>query len=107
MKYSGTIDDVFDIQEKVSRSIADALKLTLAPQENQALSQRPICNAQAYECYLKARQEIFRIDKKSMTYAFQLIQNALDLIGPNDLLYASLGYANYCYFRWIDILHES
>ena len=30
-KYTGTVDDVFDIQEKVSRSIVDALKVKLQP----------------------------------------------------------------------------
>ena len=32
-KYNGTLEDVFDIQEKVSRSIVEALKLKLTPQE--------------------------------------------------------------------------
>ena len=29
-KYSGTLDDIFDIQEKVSQSIADSLKIRLS-----------------------------------------------------------------------------
>ena len=28
-KYKGTLDDIFDIQEKVARSIADALKIRI------------------------------------------------------------------------------
>ncbi len=37
-KYSGTLNDVFDIQEKVSRSIVDALKLnTLTLRRSEAL----------------------------------------------------------------------
>ena len=59
-KYNGTLEDVFDIQEKVSRSIVDALKLKLTPQEEQQIAERPITNIHAYESYLKARQEIFR-----------------------------------------------
>ena len=55
-KYSGTLDDVFDIQEKVSRSIVDALKLKLSPEEKQKIAERPIENVQAYESYLRARQ---------------------------------------------------
>ena len=38
-KYTGTLDDVFDIQEKVSRSIADALKLKLSPEENKKITE--------------------------------------------------------------------
>ncbi len=41
-KYSGTLDDVFDIQEKVSCSIVDALKLKLNTKEQQQIAERPI-----------------------------------------------------------------
>ncbi|MCK5704034.1 MAG: hypothetical protein KAI29_22925 [Cyclobacteriaceae bacterium] len=36
-KYSGTLDDIFDIQEKVSRSIAESLKLKLSNEENERI----------------------------------------------------------------------
>ena len=41
-KFNGTLDDVFDIQEKVSRSIVDALKLKLTPKEVERMAERPI-----------------------------------------------------------------
>ena len=37
-KYSGTLDDVFDIQEKVSRSIVDKLRLKLTPEEKSRIA---------------------------------------------------------------------
>ena len=101
-KYNGTLEDVFDIQEKVARSIVEALKLKLSPQEAQQIAERPITNVHAYECYLKARQEMFRGNKESMENVFKLLQNGLDLVGPNELLYAMLGYTNFFYFRFID-----
>jgi len=39
-KYSGTLDDVFDIQEKVSRSITDSLKLKLTSKEKAHIQAR-------------------------------------------------------------------
>lgn len=101
-KYNGTLEDVFDIQEKVARSIVEALKLKLTPQEELQIAERPITNIHAYECYLKARQEMFRGSKESMENVFKLLQNGLDLVGPNELLYAMLGYTNFFYFRFID-----
>ncbi len=101
-KYSGSLEDVFDIQEKVSRSIVDALRLKLTPEEDHLIAERPIANVHAYECFLKARQEMFRGSREAMEHSLQLIQNGLDLVGPNDLLYASLGYTYYFYFRFID-----
>ena len=50
---------MFEIQERLSRTIVDALKLTLTPEEAQLLAERPIDHPKAHECYLQARQEIF------------------------------------------------
>ncbi len=101
-KYNGTLEDVFDIQEKVSRSIVEALKLKLTPQEEEQIAERPINNVHAYECYLRARQGIFGASEESMQTAFQLLQNGLQLIGPNELLYATLGYGYFFYHRFIN-----
>ena len=96
-KYRGTLEDVFDIQEKVSRSIVDALKLKLSPKEDQRIAQRPIDNVHAYECYLKARQEIFRFTEDALERALQYLQNGLDIVGENALLYAGMGYVYWQY----------
>jgi len=48
------------MQEKVSRAIVEALKVELTPEENRRLGDHPIQNAYAFECYLKARREIWR-----------------------------------------------
>ena len=94
-KYSGTLDDVFDIQERVSRSIVDALKLKLTPEENLRITERPIDNAQAYEMYLRARREMYRVTADSIELAMRDLQNGLKIIGENALLYAGIGLG-YC-----------
>jgi serine/threonine protein kinase len=91
-KYSGTLEDVFDIQEKVSRSIVDALQLKLSPEEEQKMTKRPIKNVQAYECYLRARQESWLFTPDALKRAIGYLQNGLEIIGENALLYAGMGY---------------
>ncbi len=99
-KYPGTMDDVFDIQEKVSRSIVDALKLKLTPSENRRLAERPIDNAAAYECYLRAKHEIMLFTEDGLGRAITYLQNGLDIIGQNAVLFAGLGYA---YFQYVNL----
>lgn len=94
-KYRGTLDDVFDIQEKVSRSIADALKLKLSPEENRRISERHIENVPAYELYLKASAEIFKFNEKAINRAIGYLQNALSIIGDNALLFSGLAFAHW------------
>jgi TolB-like protein/tRNA A-37 threonylcarbamoyl transferase component Bud32/lipoprotein NlpI len=96
-KYKGTMDDVFEIQEKVSRSIVDALELKLSPEEKEKISERPIENIRAYECYLQARQEIWRFTEDGLERGLQLIKNGLAIIGENALLYAAMGIAYWLY----------
>jgi len=56
-KYGGTVDEVFDVQERVSRSIVAALEVELTPAEDVRLSDRPIRDPRAFEAYLKAKDE--------------------------------------------------
>ena len=56
-KFSGTLDDVFDIQENVSREIVDALKVKLTPEEDRRMAARPVDNVAAYDSYLRAVAE--------------------------------------------------
>ncbi|MBI5856339.1 MAG: hypothetical protein HZB42_01710 [Sphingobacteriales bacterium] len=104
-KYSGTLDDVFDIQEKVSRSIVDALKLKLTAKENKHISDRPIDNVPAYECYLLSRRELLKWNPEAFDRAKKYIENALSIIGPNAVLYGAMGYVYWSYGN-IGIDHE-
>ena len=101
-KYTGTLDDVFDIQEKLSRTIVDALKLELTPEENRRIVERPIDDVRAYECYLRARLETWRWSKDGLDHALRLIQNGLDIVGDNELLYAAQGSV-YIQYRQVGI----
>jgi len=91
-KYNGTLDDIFDIQEKVSRSIAESLKLVLSNVEKKKIPQRPIDNAQAYDYYLKAIKCIESFTKKGLEQALDYIHKGLEILGENVLLYFGLGY---------------
>jgi len=99
-KYTGTLDDVFDIQEKVSRSIVNALKVKLEPEESRKMSQRPIDDITAYECYLRAHQEFWRFDEKALDQSLRYLQNALDIVGDNAILFSTMGFA---YWHYVNI----
>jgi non-specific serine/threonine protein kinase len=90
-KYSGNLNEVFEIQEKVSFSIVEALKLKLTPEEEKQLSAHPIDNVQAYELHLRARYEMWLVSEDRINHAIQLIRDGLRVIGDNELLYFDLG----------------
>ncbi len=97
-KYSGTLDDVFAIQEKVSGSIVDALKLTLTADERHRLAARMIPDVKAFDLYLQARREAYqRMTEDALDHAVRLIHQAIDLVGPNAILYSVLAEVEWLY----------
>jgi TolB-like protein/tetratricopeptide (TPR) repeat protein len=92
-KYAGTLEDVFAIQERLARTIVEALEVRLTGDEDERLGARPTANVQAYECYLRARQEAWRWHKDAIDHAVQLLRNGLALVGENAGLQAALGLA--------------
>ncbi len=99
-KYAGQLEDVFDLQETVSRRIVEALELQLSPEEEQRISVRPISNIHAYECYLQARQEIWRFTEESLDRALKLLDDGLSVVGDNELLYAAKGSV---YWQYVNV----
>jgi non-specific serine/threonine protein kinase len=77
----------------------DALKLKLSPKEDQKIAERKFGNFKAYECYLKARQDLWKYTEDSLYRAEQNLKNGLGIIGDNELLYAGLGQV---YFNFYD-----
>jgi eukaryotic-like serine/threonine-protein kinase len=90
-KYSGTVDDVFDLQERLSREIVEALRITLTPPEERELAERPIADIRGFEYYQRARQEYYRQSAEGMIAARALAEHGLAVVGPNEALYGMLG----------------
>jgi TolB-like protein/Flp pilus assembly protein TadD len=98
-KYAGSIEDVFRIQEILSRKIVHALEITLTPEESQRLRERKVDNPHAYECYLKARAQIWLFSPAALDQAIHLIDNALAIVGDDPLLYATKAYVTAHYIH--------
>ena len=102
-KYRGALDDIFAIQEQVSRSTADALSIQLNQTEIKKLSNKPITNAHAYELYQKAQHEIFRFKEDGLRRALRFLNNSLVIEGENAFIYSKLGLV---YYNLINVLNK-
>ena len=56
-RYDRDLDDIFAIQDEISKAIVDALKIKLLPEEKKAIEHRGTNNVEAYNLYLMARQQ--------------------------------------------------
>lgn len=91
--YKGKLADVFDIQEQVSRQIVDALRVKLTPTEKVGLTKRSTLNAEALDCYLRARNFLYRLTKNNIQFAIRLFQKAIELDRRYARAYAGLAEA--------------
>jgi adenylate cyclase len=55
-RFDRDLDDIFAIQDEISKAIVAALKVKLLPEEKKAIEQRGTTNVEAYKLYLLARQ---------------------------------------------------
>ena len=56
-RYDRDLDDIFAIQDEISKAIVEALKIKLMPNEKKAIETRGTSNVDAYNVYLIARQQ--------------------------------------------------
>ena len=99
--YKGKLADVFDIEEKVSKEVADALRLNLSLNEKVVLTKRSTVNAEAFDHYLRAREFLYRLTKNNIIIAIQFFQKAIEKDTRYASAYAGLSesYAHlYLYF---------
>jgi serine/threonine-protein kinase len=65
-RYDREIEDVFEIQDEIARTIVNRLKVRLTAAQDQALGTRHTQNVEAYELYLRGRHCWYRWNIKGM-----------------------------------------
>jgi len=93
-RYDRELKDVFEVQDEIARKIAEALRITLTPQEQEALAAKPTENLQAYDLYLRGRSHARRVTRQDLEFALQMFEGAVALDPDFALPYA--GIANVC-----------
>ncbi|HEX5236676.1 MAG TPA: protein kinase [Silvibacterium sp.] len=93
-RYDREMKDVFELQDEIASKIAQALRITLSPQEQEALAAKPTENLQAYDLYLKGKSYARRLQRTDLEFAVQMFENAVLMDANFALAYAAL--ANVC-----------
>ncbi len=90
-RYDRQLEDVFAIQDEIARSIAQALRISLTPQEEKTIGLKPTENTQAYDFYLRGRSYTRR---ENTDYALQMFEQAIRM--DKNFALAHAGIANLC-----------
>jgi eukaryotic-like serine/threonine-protein kinase len=92
-KFEGTLDDVFEMQDRVATAIVDALQLRLSPTEQAQLLEHPIATAAAYDEYLRAREGLNEFNASGLQRALRHLERAAQLEPDNVYVLRGLGRA--------------
>jgi serine/threonine protein kinase/Flp pilus assembly protein TadD len=98
-RYDRELKDVFEVQDEIARSISQALRVKLSPQEEKAIARRQTDNPQAYDYYLRGRQFFYQFRRKSFDFARQMFARAIVIDPQYARAYA--GVADCCSFLYM------
>src|SRR5277367_4059919 len=113
-RFDREMKDVFEVQDEIARKIAEALRVTLSPQELEALAIKPTENLQAYDLYLRGKRYARRQTRQDLEFALQMFENAVAMDPSFALAYAASANACAMYYSiftrdqvWIDRAREA
>jgi adenylate cyclase len=101
-RYDRELKDVFEVQDEIARSISQALRIKLSPQEEKAIARKQTENPQAYDYYLRGRQYFHQFRRKSFDYARQMFARAIVIDPQYARAYAGVADCCSCIYMYWD-----
>jgi TolB-like protein/cytochrome c-type biogenesis protein CcmH/NrfG len=90
-KFTGTMEEIFDIQEQIARAVVNALQLRIEPAEEAVFGQPAVSDLAAWRRVILARETAFQWRPDALDQARTLLMEALELAGENATICATMG----------------
>jgi len=92
-RFDRDLDDIFALQDELSKAIVDALKVKLVPAEKKAIASRGTDNLEAYDLYLRGRGLFNSIIPQNNEKSAAVFRKAVELDPDFGLAWAALSDA--------------
>jgi len=93
-KFDGTLEDIFDLQDKITANVVGAIEPTVKKAEIERARRKPADNLDAYDLYLRALPLVYAFRPAENLEGLRLLQRSI-AIDPH--YPAALAYAAWCY----------
>jgi TolB-like protein/class 3 adenylate cyclase len=77
-RFDGSLEDVFELQDKVANSVAGVIEPALEAAEIRRLADRPTNDLTAYDLYLRALPQSLSFEKDGVIQALELLGRAIE-----------------------------
>jgi len=93
-RFDGGMDDVFDLQDKITASVIGAIEPTMRKAEIERAHRKPVENLDAYDLYLRALPHVYAMRPEENLLGIGLLNKAIEF----EPTYApALAHAAWCY----------
>ena len=106
-RYDRDLTDIFAIQDEITQTIVDQLKIRLLPKEKKAIGQAPTENVEAYTYYLKGRQFFHNSTKTFLQLARQMFSKAVELDPMYARAYAGIANCDARLSGWYNVVRSA
>jgi len=102
-RFDRDLTDIFAIQDEITQTIVDQLKIRLLPKEKRAIAQAPTVNVEAYTYYLKGRQFFHNSTKVLLILARQMFTKAVEIDPTYARAYAGIANCDSRLDGWYNV----
>jgi len=103
--YDAVMENIFDLQDKITKKIAAVLEVKLTAKEQNRLAKKETTNIQAYDAFVKGWENLHRETPDDLVQAISLFKEAIELDPMYSRAQAALAWAylsSSLRFKWQD-----
>lgn len=78
-KFDGGLDDIFDLQDRITSSVVGAVSPQLERAEIERAQRKPTENLRAYDCYLRSLFSVYQFTREGNVEALRLAKIAIEI----------------------------
>ncbi len=93
-RYDRDLTDIFVVQDEVTAEIVAAMEVTLTTDDQRRLVSKGTDNLEAYDCFLRAREQWWRLSKEGNSNAEAMLERAIKLDPEFSKPYAWLSFVH-------------
>ena len=103
-RYDGSLDDIFDLQDRITEQVAGALQPSIRRAEIERARRKPPQDLGAYDYTMRAMQHVWRLEKDEAARGGNLLNQALEIDPdyPLALALAAWCHAQRSVYNWTD-----
>jgi len=91
--YDAVMENIFDLQDKITKNIASVLEVKLTTKEQNRLAAKETANIQAYDAFVKGWEHLLRETPDELEKAISLFEEAIELDPMYSRAQAALAWA--------------